>query len=665
MIRRLLVVAVASLALVASSLVAMALPAGASSPVSLLVDQGTAFGYLGHSCGGIQEQVFATGFDPTSGFPTGDAFLQTGCGGSGRDGGGTVTYYRAWVSATWDYEASLISSSRLVAAPPTNPTLTAFDTYGNEVYNSANHAYLLLSPTFVPTPAVTGISVTQGPSSGGTNVVISGIDLAVVTAVDFGGVPAASFTINSDRAITAVSPSTSAGTIDVTVTSAAGTSPVVSADQFTFVALPIVTGLSPNTGIVTGGTPVTITGSYFTGATLVLFGGIYAPFTVVNDSTIDAASPAAENVDTEPVTVTTVGGTSASTSASQFDYTPAGAAPTITNVSPNYGPPAGGTAVTITGSNFTGATAVDFGATPVAFTVVSDTVLTTVAPPGSGAVDITVTNATGTSAIWAADQFYYGPVIGKILPTSGSAGGGTKVSIAGHNLHGATAVDFGGTPALSFAVNSTGTAMTAYSPPEVGSGVQPVDITVTTSQGTSPTTPADVFTYAAPAVTKISPTAGSAGGNTTVIITGVRMRGTTSVTFGGIPAASFVVNAAGTAISAVTPPEAGTGVMSVPVTVTTAAGSGTGAMGFTYALPKVTLVSPASGPPAGGTAVTILGAYVYGATSVTFGTASATINTETATSITVVSPPGTGVVPVRVTTYAGTSAVVTASHFTY
>ncbi len=72
------------------------------APISLLVPQSTAFSVLGHSCGGIQEQAFATGFDAMSGYPTGDVHLSTRCGGSGRGGGYHTTTYSAWVGATWD-----------------------------------------------------------------------------------------------------------------------------------------------------------------------------------------------------------------------------------------------------------------------------------------------------------------------------------------------------------------------------------------------------------------------------------------------------------------------------------------------------------------------------------------------------------------------------------
>ncbi len=82
--------------------------------------------------------------------------------------------------------------------------------------------------------------------------------------------------------------------------------------------------------------------------------------------------------------------------------------PVITNVDPNFGPISGGTSVTITGLNFTGATAVLFGSTPaVSFIVNSDNSITAVSPPGTGTVDIRVVTPSGISAITPADQFTY------------------------------------------------------------------------------------------------------------------------------------------------------------------------------------------------------------------------------------------------------------------
>lgn len=85
-------------------------------------------------------------------------------------------------------------------------------------------------------------------------------------------------------------------------------------------------------------------------------------------------------------------------------------APVVTAITPVRGDAAGGEIVTVTGSGFTGATGVHFGAVPApAMTVNSDIQITAVSPPApvGGTVDVTVTNPAGTSAIGPADQFTY------------------------------------------------------------------------------------------------------------------------------------------------------------------------------------------------------------------------------------------------------------------
>jgi PGF-pre-PGF domain-containing protein len=102
------------------------------------------------------------------------------------------------------------------------------------------------------------------------------------------------------------------------------------------------------------------------------------------------------------------------------------AAPTVTKINPTSGPLIGGTTVTITGTGFTGATAVKFGTTAAtSYTVVSATSITAVSPVGSaGTVDVTVTTPGGTSATSPADEFTYDPPPTP-TPTSPSGGGGT------------------------------------------------------------------------------------------------------------------------------------------------------------------------------------------------------------------------------------------------
>jgi sugar lactone lactonase YvrE len=94
---------------------------------------------------------------------------------------------------------------------------------------------------------------------------------------------------------------------------------------------------------------------------------------------------------------------------------------TVSAVSPSSGVIAGGTTVTITGTNMDGATGVKFGtiaATNVSVT--SDSSLTATSPAGTGTVDITVTTAVGTSATIAGDRFTYVPALSTTTSLSSS-----------------------------------------------------------------------------------------------------------------------------------------------------------------------------------------------------------------------------------------------------
>ncbi|MGA8416181.1 MAG: IPT/TIG domain-containing protein [Candidatus Dormiibacterota bacterium] len=154
-----------------------------------------------------------------------------------------------------------------------------------------------------------------------------------------------------------------------------------------------------------------------------------------------------------------------------------GTSPVVSGVSPSSGPPAGGTAVTISGLNLSGATSVTFGGTAAAFTPVSNTEITSTSPAGSGTVDVRVTTGSGTSATSTSDQFTYttggtAPIVKTISPTSGPAAGGTFVTITGSNLTGATLVTFAG-KAASFHVVSD-TEITATSPAHAAGSVSVV-----------------------------------------------------------------------------------------------------------------------------------------------------------------------------------------------
>jgi len=254
--------------------------------------------------------------------------------------------------------------------------------------------------------------------------------------------------------------------------------------------VPVVLSILPTSGSESGGTPVTITGSGFSGTT-VQFGSTYADFTVINDSTIEAISPAGIFGQTVSITVTTNAGRGVGPNL--FTYT--AAPPTIYSVSPNTGDVAGGESVTITGFRFTGATSVTIGGTEVpSFTVVDDSHITTVTPAhGIGVVNITVTTPIGTGT--GLNLFTYGtvpvgvPTIISVSPNTGYAAGGESVTITGTNFIGATSVTIGDVEVTSFTVVDAQNITTTTPAHAIGSA----SVTVTTASGTG--TGTNLFTY--------------------------------------------------------------------------------------------------------------------------------------------------------------------------
>ena len=135
------------------------------------------------------------------------------------------------------------------------------------------------------------------------------------------------------------------------------------------------------------GTGVTITGTTFTGATAVSFNGVASTFTVSPSGTITTTVPAGAT--TGPITVTTPSNGPIVTT-TRFTVTPA-----ITSFAPTFG--GVGAGVTITGTNFTGATAVSFNGHPATFTVSNSGTVTTAVPAGATTGPITVTTLDGTA----------------------------------------------------------------------------------------------------------------------------------------------------------------------------------------------------------------------------------------------------------------------------
>ncbi len=188
-------------------------------------------------------------------------------------------------------------------------------------------------------------------------------------------------------------------------------------------AAPTITNVSPASGSIAGGSVLIITGSNFVNGATVAFvelpsnnvfgtpsSKVAASLTFHNSTQLTATTPSASSAGAVDVVVMNPDFQTA-TRASGFTYTTAPPAPTVTVVSPNSGSTAGGTSVTITGTNFVATPAVTFGGTAATSEVlVSSTTLTATVPAhAAGLVNVVVTNPDAQSGTLANGYAYLPP----------------------------------------------------------------------------------------------------------------------------------------------------------------------------------------------------------------------------------------------------------------
>ncbi|WP_027678726.1 putative Ig domain-containing protein [Ralstonia sp. UNC404CL21Col] len=309
--------------------------------------------------------------------------------------GGTLKVYGFWSPP-----------NRFVYTPP-SPSFVGTDTA--TFYISSDGATWTptgsLTITVIPTaPTVTSLAPNNGAIAGGTSVLISGTSFTGATAVKFGAANAASYVVNSATQIVATSPASSAGTVDVTVTTPYGTSTTTLADRFTFVAPPVANAVgatvahgsssNPITLNITGGAPLSVAVS--TPAS-------HGTATASGTSITYTPNASYSGSDTFAYTATNAGGTSA----------PATVTVTVSDATISYAPasPAGGTVGTAYSQSLASAAggtapysyALASGALPPGLTLAANGTLSGT-PTASGTFNFTVTatdSSTGTGPFTA------------------------------------------------------------------------------------------------------------------------------------------------------------------------------------------------------------------------------------------------------------------------
>ena len=615
-----------------STSVTVAVPAGASTgPIRLMTGAGgttgqvvTATSFTVLNPPTIANQVFSVAENSASGTVAGTVAA------SDPDAGQTLTYAitggntggafainsatgQLTVAGALDFEGTATYALTVQATDNGSPTSAASATVTvnlsnvNEAPSVANQSFTIAENSAVATVAGTvaasdpdaGTTLTYAITGGNPGGVFafSGNQLTVNAAVlDFEAAPSYSLGVQvSDGSLTA------AATLTVGVGNVAET--------------PTISGFTPASGPV--GTVVTLTGTNFqgAGAASVAFNGTPATtLSVASATSLTATVPTGAT--TGLISVTNADGTA--TSATTFTVSVAGGpAPTVTSFSPTAAPIGG--AVTITGTNFTGATAVTFNGTAATFTVNSATSISTTVPVGATTGRIRVTNAGGTAQ--SSLNFKVQPVITNLTPTSGTPG--NTVTITGTGFTGATRVRFGSLQTTYTVVSST--TITATVP----TGVITSFIYVTTpgGQATSPST-----FVPGPILTSFLPSQGAPG--SVILIEGQNVSSTTTVAVNGVGATTTFVSA--TLLTAVVPAGATTGAL----TVSNSFGSSASATSYTVVsgpIPTISSFTPTSGVVEG-SVVTISGTNFTGATLVRFNNvnaASFTVNSATSISATV------------------------------
>jgi hypothetical protein len=442
-----------------------------------------------------------------------------------RSGGGGVNYDTVGFNVTDQAGPFVVSAPNTATSWPINSTqAVAWDVANTNAapVNCANVRILLSTDGGLTYPT---ILVASTPNDGSENVTVPNVGPSTTARVRVEAVGNIFF--------------------DISNTNFTITSPLPA---------PTITSFAPGSG--PEGTSVVITGTNFTGATAASFNNVAATTFTVNSATqVTATVPAGAT--TGAIRVTTGGGTA--TSPANFVVTP-----TITGFTPTSGPV--GTVVTITGTAFTGATAVSFNNTNAnAFTVNGATQVTATVPAGATTGLVRVTTPAGTAVSTGNFTVIPSPTITSFTPTFGLVG--TVVTITGTNFTGATVVSFNNVAATVFTVNSA-TQVTATVPTGATTGA----VRVTTPGGTA-TSAADFTVLLPPTITSFSPTSGQVG--TSVVITGTNFTGTTVVSFNNLGASAFTVNSS-TQITATVPLGATTGL----IRVTTPAGTATSATNF-------------------------------------------------------------------------------------
>ena len=418
----------------------------------------------------------------------------TGTTAGGTDVTITGTGFQAGAVVTFGGTTGTLLSqtaTTLVARTPARAAGAVSVTVANPDGQSATKAAAFTYQTPPALPVVSGMTPLSGTTAGNTLVTITGSNFKSGAAVTFGAL-AGTVVSATTSVITVRTPAHVVGSVVVSVTNTDGKS-AQGASSFTYVKpdAPTITSFAPAFGPADGGTDVTITGSGFASGVIVRFGPVAGTLLDATSTRLVVRTPAhAKGL--APISVTNPDGQGVQLPNA---FTFRGKPPAVTSVSPSSGTSAGGTVVTIDGTDFDAGVSVSVDQLPAAVVSVTATRIRVTMPAHAPAtVGLTITNPDSQLA-WVPGAFTYesdGPAITSVLPAEGSTAGGTSVTIVGSGFSEGVSVRFDGVAA---SVVSWSTDMITVLTPAHDAGA--VSVLVMNADGGSATSMA-AFTYESP-----------------------------------------------------------------------------------------------------------------------------------------------------------------------
>lgn len=445
---------------------------------------------------------------------------------------------------------------------------------------------------------------------------------------------------------------------------------------------PAVTSIQPGSGYQGQTLNAVIEGRNLTGATAVSLGsGITASITGTSATRVTAAITISNSavVGGRDVSVSTPGGMATKTAGFTVNPIPA---PAVGSVSPGSGIQGQSLTATITGTDFSGATAVSFGSgiTVTGYTVKSSTQIATGITIGGSAAPgprgVSVTTPGGTSVLEGGFEVIAlpsaGPFVSGVAPGAGRCGEGLEVAVSGSNLSGVIEVSFGAGVVVDYLVESS-TLIRASIAIDAQAEAGMRDVVVMTPDGNSVLSGGfEVLSASPPSqalkVTGVSPGRGARGEALDVVISGSSLGGANEVDFGaGIVVSYVYVGDSETQITASIIINSDAGIGTRDVTVTASGGAETLEDGFEVVdglprSPAVTGLSRGSGACGQEVQVVISGSNLGAASQVSFGAGIAVSyvaesDTQIRASISIADDAATGVRDVVVITPDGSAVL--------